>query len=50
MEGRMESGAGARQVRVSSLGKKQGCNWGNNEEKVQNKKNLGNADRLNIGD
>lgn len=41
--------AGAREFRVESLGKKQGCKWGDNEE-VQKKKKLGNEDRLNIGD
>lgn len=39
-----------RKARGRSLGKKQGCNWGNNEEKVQKKKKLGNEDRQHIGD
>lgn len=49
-EERLKLGAGARQVRAGAPGKKQGCKWGDNEEKVQKKKKLGNEDRLNIGD
>lgn len=29
---------------------KQGYSWGDNEEKVQKQKKMGNEDRLNIGD